>query len=136
MSALALRRRREYGLTLVEVLIALTLLGVALLPVIVGFSQALMSTSESSISAAAASIARAKVEELKGTEFADIESQAREPRDLNLGDSFFEVSVTVYTVRPDDAAHCGLKKAEVGVYRAGGSEPVVLTTTYLTPYGV
>jgi len=132
----AAARSRQRGLTLVEVLIALVLLAVVLLPVIIGFAQALASTSDSAIAAAATSIARDKIEELKGMDFAAVADQERETRHLNAGDGFFEVAVTVETVRPDDAAHSGLKRVAVTVYRAGGNDPAAVVTTYLTPFGV
>lgn len=127
---------QERGLTIVEVLVALIILSVVLLPIVLGFSQALIATSNSSITAAASSIAREKAEELKARQFEELDSQPREPRDLNPEDGFFEVAVTIETVRPDDAAHSGLKKADVSVYRAGGSDPVAGITTYFTPYGI
>ena len=119
-----------------EVLVALTLLAVVLLPVIVGFSQALASSSQSSISVAAASIARDKIEQLKCADFDNVQSEPRETRDWDPGDSFFEVEVTVQTVRPNDSADAGLKEAEVTVYRTGGQEPVVVSTTYFIPFGI
>jgi len=136
MRALGPPRARTHALTIGEVLVALTLLALVLLPVIVGFSQALVSSSESAISAAAASIVRDKVEGLKMLPFAVVESQPRQTRDLKPGDSFFEVEVTVQTLRPDDSAQAGLKKVEVTVYRTGGHRPVAVATTYLAPLGV
>jgi len=124
------------GLTLVEVLIALTILAAALLPMIVGFSQALITTGNSTIAATATSIAQEKMEELKAKPFADLQSRGREPRDLNGGDSFFEVEVTVDTVRPDDARHGGLKMAAVSVYRAGDDQAVVVLSSYFAPFGI
>lgn len=124
------------GLTLVEVLVALAILAVAILPVVVGFWQSLVATNESSISVAASSIVREKVEELKAKTFDELDSEPRELRDLNTGDGFFEVAVTVETVRPNDAANSGLKKAEVSVYRAGGAQSLAIATTYVTPFGI
>jgi len=130
------------GFTLVEVLVALTLMAFVLLPVMMGLSQALISTSESSITAAATSVARDKNEQLKAlvlgssSGFAALASQPREPADLRPGDSFFEVEVTVETIRPDDSLHSGLKKAAVTVYRANGDHPVTTLTTYLMPFGI
>ena len=124
------------GLTLVEVLIALTILAVALLPVMVGFAQSLIATSQSTVSAAATSIAREKVEELKAKGYTDIQSQPAEARNLNPGDSFFQVEVTVTEVRPDDAVHSGIKEAIVTVVRTGGQQPLSTITTYFTPVGV
>ena len=130
------------GITLVEVLVALTLMAFVLLPVIIGLSQALVSTSESTITAAATSIARERNEELKAlvrsssTGFAALASQPREPADFEPGDSFFEVEVLVETVRPDDSVHSGMKKAAVTVYRSGGGRPVTTLTTYLVPFGI
>jgi Tfp pilus assembly protein PilV len=121
---------------MVEVLIALTLVAVVLLPVVVGLSQALRSSTQSSMSVAAASIAREKIEQLKCAEFDSVESQPRESKDWALGDSFFEVSVEVETVRPDDSAASGLKKAQVTVYRSGGQDPMVVSTTYFIPFGI
>ncbi len=134
--------RGGLGFTLVEVLVALTLLAFVLLPVMIGLSQALVSTSESSITAAATSIARDKNEQLKSlvrgssSGFAALATQPREPADFRPGDSFFEVEVTVETVRPDDSQHSGMKKATVRVYRAGGDRPVTTLTTYLVPFGI
>jgi prepilin-type N-terminal cleavage/methylation domain-containing protein len=127
-----LRRR---GLTLVEVLVALALLAIVLLPVVVGLSQALAMTSDSTIAAAAASIARDKVEELKGMEFGDLGNQPAETRDLKPGDGFFQVSVAVTVVRAENAAHVGLKNAVVTVCRSGGTRPLAVLSTYVTPYG-
>jgi prepilin-type N-terminal cleavage/methylation domain-containing protein len=127
---------RRAGLTLVEVLIALALLAVVLLPVVLGLTQALATSNESAITAAATSIARDKTEEIKVLSWSALADQRREPSDLNPGDAFFEVEVAVEVVRPDDEAHSGLKKAEVLVYRAGGAQPVARITTYVTPYGV
>ena len=134
--------RGGLGFTLVEVLVALTLMAFVLLPVMAGLSQALVSTSESSITAAATSIARDKNEQLKALVrssslgFDALASQPREPADLRPGDSFFEVEVTVETVRPDDSLHSGMKKAAVMVYRTGGDRPVTTLTTYLVPFGI
>ena len=134
--------RGGLGFTLVEVLVALTLMAFVLLPVMMGLSQALVSTSESSITAAATSVARDKNEQLKAlvrnstSGFAALASQPREPADFRPGDSFFEVEVTVETVRPDDSHHSGMKKAAVTVYRADGDRPVAMVTTYLVPFGI
>ena len=120
------------GMSLVEVLVALVLLAVALLPVVVGFSQALVATSDSSIAAVAASIAREKMEEMKSVDFDLLDSQPREPRDLRAGNSFFEVAsqVEAHTSVPD------LKKVAVVVYRYGGTRPIVTVTTYVARAGV
>ena len=133
---LTLAQTGHRGLTLVEVLIALALLAVALLPVMIGFSQALVTTSQSSITTAATSLARDKVEELKARVFADVASEPRAVRDLRPGDSFFEVEVAVDTLRPDGTAHEGLKQAVVTVYRRGGTRPVASITTYFTSIGI
>lgn len=131
------RPAREGGLTLVEVLIVVALLAMVLLPVMLGFSQALVMTSESTISAAATSIARDKLEQLKATGYASIVPEERQPKDLKPGDSFFEVTVTVPPeVRANGAAQQGLKIAVVSVYRRGGANPVVTLTSYFTPRGV
>ena len=127
---------RTYGLTLIEVLVALTILAVVLLPVMIGFWQSLVVTNESSLSAAASSIARAAVEDLKQVDFDALTSVPREPRDLKPGDGFFEVAVAVEIIRPNDSVDSGLKKAEVSVYRAGGAERLAIATTYLTPFGI
>jgi len=126
----------RHGFTLVEVLVALTILAVVLLPVMIGFWQSLVVTNESSLSAAASSIARAEVEELKRTDFDVLDSTPREPRDLKPGDGFFEVTIAVEVVRPNDSLDSGLKKAEVSVYRAGGAERLAVATTYVTPFGI
>ena len=122
------------GLSLVEILVALVILAVVLLPVIVGFSQALITTSQSTISAAASSIAREKVEELKRVDYAYLQSQEREARPFGSQPGFFEVAVAVTVVRDD--ANAGLKQAVISVYRTGSSNPVVTLTTYFTVRGV
>jgi prepilin-type N-terminal cleavage/methylation domain-containing protein len=133
--------RTNKGFTLVEVLVALTLMAMVLLPVMMGLSQALVSTSASTMVAAATSVAREKMEELKNeirepAGFEAVVSQPREPADLNPGDSFFEVEVTVETSRPQDAANSGMKKAVVTVYRTGSERPVTVLTTYLVSAGI
>ncbi|MFB3880590.1 MAG: prepilin-type N-terminal cleavage/methylation domain-containing protein [Armatimonadota bacterium] len=130
------------GLTLVEVLIALTLVAVVLLPVMIALSQALVATSESTITAAATSIARDRIEQIKdltrrqGFDFNSLTGQPREPADLKPGDHFFELDVTVETIRPDDNLQSGLKKAVVTVYRRGSETASARVTTYFAPYGI
>jgi len=138
-----LRLLSEYaGLTLVEILVALSLVAVVLLPVIIGLSQALVTTSESTITSAATSIARNRVEQIKdqvrrpGFDFNSLSGQPRQLADLKPDDHFFEVEVTVETIRPDDDQQSGLKKAVVTVYRKGSDYPTAMVTTYFTPYGV
>ena len=134
--------RGRSGFTLVEVLVALTLMAFVLLPVIIGLSQALISTSESTITAAATSTARERSEQLKAlvrsssAGFTALASQPREPADFKPGDAFFEVEVVVETVRPDNSVHSGMKKAAVTVYRSGGDRPLTTLTTYLVPFGI
>jgi prepilin-type N-terminal cleavage/methylation domain-containing protein len=53
------------GFTLVEVLIAVCVIAVAMLALMAGFINALATTSQSTISTAASSIARDKMEDLK-----------------------------------------------------------------------
>jgi len=125
------------GLTLVEVLIALTVLAVFLLPVMIGFSQALIATSQSSISAAASSIARQMIEDLKAVSFDSIQSSAgRSSVDMRPGDLFFQVETKVTVVEPNDATLKGLKLVEVSVYLTGSKTPMVVLSTYFTPAGV
>jgi prepilin-type N-terminal cleavage/methylation domain-containing protein len=130
------KRNSERGLTLVEVLIALAILAVALLPVMIGFSQALATANQSTITTGATSIARQKIEDLKAKAYADIVTEPRTPRDLRAGDSFYQVAVTVEELRPDGTAHQGLKRVVTAVYRTGGAQPVVTITTYFTPVGI
>ena len=132
---------RSGGLSLVELLVALTILAVVLLPVMVGFSQALVATNQSSISGAAASIAREKMEELKllaysnyYSGYSEIGNEERQPRPLGNQAGFFEVAVAVTVIRDDATA--GLKQAVVSVYRTGSADPVVTLTSYFTPRGV
>ena len=113
------RHNRSAGLTLVEILVALTLMAVVLLPVVIGLSQSLVATSNTSIAAVATSIAREKAEALKAQtreptfDFAMLTSQPRESADYKPGDGYFEVDLVVETVRPDDSSNAGLKKAAI-----------------------
>ena len=133
---------RSAGLTLVEILVALTLMAVVLLPVVIGLSQSLVATSNTSIAAVATSIAREKAEALKAEtrqsdfDFALLTSQPRESADYKPGDSYFEVDLVVETVRPNDSSNAGLKKAAISVYRAGAEDPLMTLTTYLAPHGI
>ncbi len=137
----ATKWRGDHALTLVEILVALTLVAVVLLPVVIGLTQALVATSETSITAAATSIGREKVEQIKAEtrrpdfDFADLSSEPRVAADLKPGDSFFEVEVTVEIVRPNDEQRSGLKKVQVCVYQAGTDRPITALTTYFTPAG-
>ena len=127
----------RHGLTLVEVLIALAVMMVFLLPVVVGLSQALMISSQSSTSVAASSIARQTIENLKVVGYNNIQSSSvRSPADLRPGDHYFEVETKVTEVVPNDASLKGLKLAEVTVYQARSQTPLVVLTTYFTPAGV
>ncbi|MBN1459366.1 MAG: type II secretion system protein, partial [Armatimonadetes bacterium] len=136
------RDNRSTGLTLVEILVALTLMAVVLLPVVIGLSQSLVATSNASIAAVATSVAREKAEALKaetrapGFDFALLTSQPRESADYKPGDGYFQVEVLVETIRPDDSNNAGLKKAAISVYRAGAEDPLMTLTTYLAPHGI
>jgi prepilin-type N-terminal cleavage/methylation domain-containing protein len=134
--------RGSHGLTLVEILVALSLVAIVLLPVVIGLSQALVSTSQSTLTAAATSIARDKMEQVKAGarrsdfDFASMSSEPRVAADLKAGDSFFEVEVVVETIRPDDDSRSGLNKVAVSVYQAGTERPITTLTTYFTPAGI
>jgi len=130
---------RRRGLTLVEVLIALSVLAVFLLPVMVGFSQALITTSQASISAAASSVARGMIEDLKMVGYDYIQSSTgRSYKDLKTaGDHYFQVETKVTEVEPNDQVSLkGLKLVEVTVYNTGSQTPLVALSTYFTPAGV
>jgi len=132
---------RRRGLTLVEVLIALTVLAVFLLPVMIGFSQALITTSQASISAAASSIARQTVEDMKVLGYDSIQSSAgRVYADMRPGqnppDHYFQVETKVTELEQNDASLKGLKFVEVSVYRTGSQTPLVVLSTYFAPFGV
>ncbi len=132
-----LRTTRSAGLTLVEILIALTILAVVLLPVMVGFAQALITTSQSSTSAVASSIARQTLESMKAVGYSyALVGQTTTPADLVPGDAFFQIKTTVTEIEPDDASHKGLKKIEVLVYQKGSSSAMVALSTYISPVGV
>jgi prepilin-type N-terminal cleavage/methylation domain-containing protein len=125
------------GLTLVEILIALTILAVVLLPVMVGFAQALITTSQSSTSAVASSIARQTIESAKAAGYSNAAvGQTTAAADLVPGDAFFQVKTTITEPEPDDASHKGLKKIEVLVYQKGSSYAMVALATYISPVGV
>jgi prepilin-type N-terminal cleavage/methylation domain-containing protein len=136
----ALRKTRfagRAGLTLVEILIALTILAVVLLPVMVGFAQALITTNQSSTSAVASSIARQTIESIKVAGYSNAAvGQTTTTADLVPGDTFFQVKTTVTETEPNDASHKGLKKIEVLVYQKGSSSAMVALTTYISPVGV
>jgi len=131
-------RPTRLGFTLVEVLIALCVLGVALLAMVASLTQALATTSQSTISAAATSIARDKMEDLKRVGYDGLASQSRQRSDFKPGDGFFEVSVTVDPpLRADDpVTQTGLTRAVVTVYRTRSSQPLVTLCSYFTPKGV
>ncbi len=133
-SAMTGDRGRRAGLSLVETLVALVILAVVLLPLILGFTQALVTTNQSSITAAAANIARETMEELKQVDYGYLVSREREERPMGSHASFFEVQVEVTVVRDDPVA--GLKRVTVSVYRTGSSTPVTMLTSYFTPRGV
>jgi len=126
------------GFTLVEVLIALCVIAVAMLALMAGFINALATTSQSTISTAASSIARDKMEDLKRVGYDGLASQPRQRSDLNPGDGFFEVMVTVDPpLRADSPdSRCGLERAVVTVYRTDWSQPLVTLCGYFTPKGV
>jgi prepilin-type N-terminal cleavage/methylation domain-containing protein len=130
---------RSRGLTLVEVLIALSVLAVFLLPVMIGFSQALITTSQASISAAGSSVARGMIEDLKLVGYDGIQSSTgRSYKDLKTaGDHYFQVETKVTEVEPNDQVSLkGLKLVEVTVYNTGSQTPLVALSTYFTPAGV
>jgi hypothetical protein len=112
-------------------------LTVFLLPVMIGFSQALITTSQASTSAAASSIARQTIENLKAVGYDSIlSSEVRSAADLRPGDHYFEVETRVTEVEPNDLSRKGLKQAEVSVYQTKSQTPLVVLTTYFTPAGV
>lgn len=126
------------GFTLVEVLIAVCLIALAMLALMAGLIKGLATTSQSTIATAAGSIARDRIEDLKRAGYDGMASQARQRADLNPGDGFFEVSVTVDPpLRADDPiSRCGLKRAVVSVYRTGSDSPMAILCSYFSPKGV
>lgn len=116
-----------------EVLIALTILAVVLLPVMIGFSQAIITTNETSIESVASSIAWATLENLKVVGYDNILSQERAAAP---GNPRFEVAVEVSEPEPNGPQLEGLKVAVVSVYQKGSPSPMAVLTTYFTPVGV
>lgn len=116
-----------------EVLISLTILAVVLLPVMIGFSQAIITTNQTSIESVASSIARATLENLKVVGYDNILSQERAAAP---GNARFEVAVQVSEPEPNGPQLEGLKVAVVSVYQKGSASPMVVLTTYFTPVGV
>jgi prepilin-type N-terminal cleavage/methylation domain-containing protein len=134
---LSYRPRARRGLTLVEVLIALAVMMVFVLPVVIGLSQALSVTSQSSTAVVASSTARQTIENLKAVGYANIQSSAtRSTADLRPGDHYFEIETVVVEEQPNTAKLDGLKRVEVSVYQAGSQTPLVVLFTYFTPVGV
>jgi prepilin-type N-terminal cleavage/methylation domain-containing protein len=130
------------GLTLVEILVALTLVAVVLLPVMTGLSQALVSTSQSTIESAATSVARDKVETIKdlvrrpGFDLGSLNAEPRVTANLKPGDQFFEVEVSTEVARQDTGVQDGVRKVIIHVYRRNSDSPVATVTTYFTLYGI
>ena len=125
------------GLTLVEVLVALTLLALVILPIMAGFSQSLVSTNQSTIAAVATSLARQKLEQLKLRDYDALFSEPSEVRDLRPGDGYFLISTQVQEVRANDPDnYSGLKRLDVSVSRQGSASSLVTLTTYSIPKGV
>jgi hypothetical protein len=121
------------------VLIALSVLAVFLLPVMIGFSQALITTSQASISAAASSVARGMMEDLKAVPYDGIQSSTeRSYRDLRTaGDHYFQVKTMVAEVEPNDPTTLkGLRLVEISVYLTGSQTPLAVLSTYFSPAGV
>ena len=135
-------QRKNRGLTLVEILVALTLVAVVLLPVMTGLSQALVSTSQATIESAATSIARDKVESIKDLarrpnfNLEALTAEPRAPADLKTGDQFFDVEVLTEPAKPDTGFQDGLRKVIVHVFRHNDDTPVATVTTYFTLYGI
>ncbi len=128
--------RTTRGMTLVEVLISLSVMIVFVLPTVIGLSQALSVTSQSSTTVMASSIARERIEYLKTVGYGSIQTTARTPVDLRTGDSYFQLETTVVEEQPNTALLEGLKRVEVKVYKYGSAIPLVILFTYYTPVGV
>ena len=141
---MARRLAAERGVTLLEVLIALSILAMVLLPVVLGFSQALTNTARSTIQSVATSWAREKMEELKLLPYDQVVSTTtRLSRDLKPGDSFYQLEVLVQELRantpnpPPTMPHqTGLKQVTINVYRRGSATPTATMMGYLAPSGV
>ena len=124
-------------MTLLEVLISLAVLIVFVVPAVTGLSQALAASNQSSTSAAASSIARETLENLKLLGYSAVQSSAQPSfADLRPGDHFFQVTTRVTEIEPNDASLKGLKQVEVSVCQTGSQTPLVVLTTYFTPVGV
>lgn len=124
---------RRRGLTLLEVLIALSVLGVFLLPVILALTQALTTSTQSTTVVAATSIARQTVERLKSVGYDNVQSSPEPtPADLKPGDGYFEVTTSVALA----AGVNSVKEIVVSVRRTGSQEPLAVLRTLLIPVGV
>jgi hypothetical protein len=103
----------------------------------VGFAQALITTSQTTISSVASSAARDTIENLKALGYDNVlPGQSQASADLRQGDGFFRITTTVTEAVPNDASKKGLKLIEVAVSQKGSQTPMVVLTTYFTPVGV
>ena len=130
-------RSHRNGMTLLEVLIALVVLGMFLVPAMLAVSQAVITSNESSIAVVASSIARQRLESLKLLSYDSIQSSPeRSSADLRPGDRYFQVATTVTETQPNGPNLDGVKEVVVTVYQAGSQSPLVVLTTRVTPVGV
>lgn len=128
--------RCNQGLTLAEVLIALAILMIALIPMIACIQGSMGTTKDSDEVIRATNLARLVIEEAKNTPYDKVTEKSRSSfsstRDP-LQRYTYTLSVTQY---PSPGADPSYKQIEVKIYIGNSTAPVVSLTTCLVNEGV
>lgn len=115
---------KEYGFTLLEVLIAVLLFTVGVIAIVALFSTGLISSVDAESAAIAMNLARARIEEVRNKDFVLMSDEAK---GAVGGFPGFQREVLVTTPLPD------LKQVTVNVYWTfKGSETGVSLITYIS----
>ncbi|MDI6825018.1 MAG: prepilin-type N-terminal cleavage/methylation domain-containing protein [Bacillota bacterium] len=126
MSARPAERAGEKGFTLVEVLVAMGLLVVALVPTAAVLSSALRTVGECGTVTNATTLAESLLERLHVVKFADLDPDGdgfHWPRQVLSGYPQFEAEVAVASLGD------GVAQVSARLYRRGETEPLVVVST-------
>ena len=134
--------KEQRGLTLIEVLIAMTIFALGVVIILSGFGSTLRVTRKSQQLTIATRLAQQEMEYLKNINFPptteDRESEFNKAKVVSPDNPEFEVEVisAAETGCEDAYGNDLLKKVMVNVYRAGESIPLVTLRTYMARNGI
>ncbi len=128
--------RDNRGMSIAEVLIALMVLAVALIPILAGFQTSLATVTDSDEVLAATNLARQKIELAKISAYDTVATTARAAFPSGEDPSGLYEYEQIVTTLPTSTSNPSYKQVEVRVYKGAATSPVVTLVTYIASGGV